>query len=193
MLENKTLNNNTEDFDITGIDDFETSAVTYAVWAIGYNIESQVTDVDMLLGEFADPDQAVAKAKTVTLADIVHQAAEEDDGSEPSEDIAYISVEVETVVETEDGTMNVGTIFKRELPICDESEEDEYSEVVPVTANDYKLLDDGSIELPCSILKDFNKNDQVQIWFTDEDNTPILTYRIISKPTENKFICEFVY
>ena len=77
MLENKTLNNTTEDFDITGIDDFETSAVTYAVWAIGYNAESQVTDVDMLLGEFADPDQAVAKAKTVTLADIVHQAGAE--------------------------------------------------------------------------------------------------------------------
>lgn len=171
----------------------ETSEVTYAVWAIGYNAESKITDTDMLLGEFADPDQAVAKAKTVTLADIVHQAAEEDDGSEPAEDIAYISVEVETVVETEDGTMNVGTIFKKELPICDESEEDEYSEVVPVTANDYKLLDDGSIELPCDILKNFNKNDQVQIWFTDEDNTPILTYRIISKTTENKFICEFIY
>lgn len=171
----------------------ETSEVTYAVWAIGYTAESKITDTDMLLGEFADPDQAVAKAKTVTLADIVHQAAEEDDGSEPAEDIAYISVEVETVVETEDGTMNVGTIFKKELPICDESEEDEYSEVVPVTANDYKLLDDGSIELPCDILKNFNKNDQVQIWFTDEDNTPILTYRIISKTTENKFICEFIY
>jgi hypothetical protein len=171
----------------------ETSEVTYAVWAIGYDYESKVTDTDMLLGEFTDPDQAVAKAKTVTLADIVHQAAEEDDGSEPSEDIAYISVEVETVVETEDGTMNVGTIFKRVLPICDESEEDEYSEVVPVTANDYKLLDDGSIEIPCDVLKDFNKNDQVQIWFTDEDNTPILTYRIISKTTANTFICEFVY
>jgi hypothetical protein len=171
----------------------ETSEVTYAVWAIGYDSESKVTDTDMLLGEFTDPDQAVAKAKTVTLADIVHQAAEEDDGSEPSEDIAYISVEVETVVNTEDGTMNVGTIFKRVLPICDESEEDEYSEVVPVTANDYKLLDDGSIEIPCDVLKDFNKNDQVQIWFTDEDNIPILTYRIISKTTENKFICEFVY
>jgi hypothetical protein len=171
----------------------ETSEVTYAVWAIGYDSDSKVTDTDMLLCEFTDPDQAVAKAKTVTLADIVHQAAEEDDGSEPSEDIAYISVEVETVVNTEDGTMNVGTIFKRVLPICDESEEDEYSEVVPVTANDYKLLDDGSIEISCGILKDFNKNDQVQIWFTDEDNTPILTYRIISKTTANTFICEFVY
>lgn len=171
----------------------ETSEVTYAVWAIGYDSESKITDTDMLLGEFTDPDQAVAKAKTVTLADIVHQAAEEDDGSEPSEDIAYISVEVETVVETEDGTMNVGTIFKRELPICDESEEDEYSEVIPVTANDYKLLDDGSIEIPCDILKDFNKNDHAQIWFTDEDNTPILTYRVISKTTANTFICEFVY
>lgn len=188
-----TVKEFTEDTELQELAVDETSEVTYAVWAIGYDSESKITDTDMLLGEYADPDQAVAKAKTVTLADIVHQAAEEDDGSEPSEDIAYISVEVETVVETEDGTMNVGTIFKRELPICDESEEDEYSEVIPVTANDYKLLDDGSIEIPCDILKDFNKNDHVQIWFTDEDNTPILTYRIISKTTENKFICEFVY
>jgi hypothetical protein len=154
----------------------------------------------MLIGEFADPDQAIARAKTVTLADIVHQAAEEHDGSEPANEVAYISIEVETVVDDEEeGTMNVGTIYKRDVQINEELEdeedapEDEYSEVVPVTSKDYKLLEDGSLEIDCDILKNFNKNDMVQIWFTDEDHKSILTYKIISKTTGNKFICEFIY
>ena len=55
--------------------------------------------------------------------------------------------------------------------------------------------EDGSLEISCDILKNFNKNDMVQIWFTDEnkDYHPILTYKIISKTTGNKYICEFVY
>ena len=191
-IENETLVNNEEDFDTTDIDDFEISEATYAVWAIGYDYDLEVTDTNMLLGEFTDPDQAVTKAKTVTLADIIHQAVEENDGSEPVTDIAFISVEVETVIETEDGAINAGTIFKRELTIHDD-EEEEGSEVVPVTTKDYELLEDGSIQIPCSILNNYNKNDQVQIWFVEEDITPILTYQIISKTSENKYICEFIY
>mgnify|MGYP006974372196 CR=1 FL=1 len=75
----------------------------------------------------------------------------------------------------------------------EDAPEDEYSEVVPVTAKDYRLLEDGSLEIDCDILKNFNKNDMVQIWFTDEDHKSILTYKIISKTTGNKFICEFIY
>lgn len=179
----------------------EDTPVTYEVWAIGYDEGSAITDTDMFIGEFADPDKAIEKAKTLTLADIIHQAAEEDNGATPVENVAYISIEVETVVDDEDGeeTMNVGTIYKRELWIDGEygneedALEDEYSEVIPVTSKDYKLLEDGSLEIDCDLLKNFNKNDMVQIWFTDEDGKAILTYKIISKTTANKFICEFVY
>lgn len=206
MKEVTTIKTLSEDKDIMkyvteDLEDFnEETSVTYEVWAIGYTADNKITDTDMLIGEFTDPDQAVEKAKTVTLADIVHQAAEEHDGSEPADDVAYISIEVETVVDDEEeGTMNVGTIYKRELWIDgeygDEADipEDEYSEVIPVTTKDYKLLEDGSLEIDCEILKSFNKNDTVQIWFTDEDGKAILTYKIISKTTANKFICEFVY
>lgn len=182
-----------EDFD-------ETAEVTYAVWAIGYDADSVITDTDMLIGEFIDPDMAIEKAKAVTLADIIHQAADEHDGSEPADNVAYISIEVETVVDDEEeGTMNIGTIYKRELWIDGEYGDEEavpeaeYSEVVPVTTKDYKLLEDGSLEIDCEILKNFNKNDAVQIWFVDEDGKAILTYKIISKTTANKFICEFIY
>lgn len=206
MKEVTTIKTLSEDKDLMkyvteDLEDFnEETPVTYEVWAIGYTTDNKITDTDMLIGEFTDPDQAVEKAKTVTLADIVHQAADEYDGSEPADDVAYISIEVETVVDDEEeGTMNVGTIYKRELWIDgeygDEANipEDEYSEVIPVTTKDYKLLEDGSLEIDCEILKNFNKNDTVQIWFTDEDGKAILTYKIISKTTANKFICEFVY
>ena len=182
----------------------EDTEVTYELWAIGYNADGAVTDTEMFIAEFKDPDAAIEFAKKVTMADIVHQAAEEYDGSTPAENVTYISLEVETVIdEDEDETMNIGTIYKRELWIDGEygseedipEPEDEYSEVVPVTAKDYKLLEDGSLEISCDILKNFNKNDMVQIWFTDEnkDYHPILTYKIISKTTGNKYICEFVY
>lgn len=178
----------------------EDTEVTYELWAIGYNADGAVTDTEMFIAEFKDPDAAIEFAQKVTMADIVHQAAEEHDGSTPAENVTYISLEVETVVdEDEDGTMNIGTIYKRELRIDSEygdeedAPEDEYSEVVPVTAKDYRLLGDGSLEIDCDILKNFNKNDMVQIWFTDEDYKAILTYKIISKTTGNKFICEFVY
>lgn len=184
------------------IEDFpEDTPVSYAVWAIGYANGSEVTDTDMFIKEFSDPDEAVEFAKKLTLADIVHQAAEEHTEAEPTENVSSISIEVETVIEdTEnDETMNIGTIYKRELWIDGEygdeedAPEDEYSEVVPVTAKDYRLLEDGSLEIDCDILKNFNKNDMVQIWFTDEDHKSILTYKIISKTTGNKFICEFIY
>ena len=182
----------------------EDTEVTYELWAIGYNADGAVIDTEMFIAEFKDPDAAIEFAKKVTMADIVHQAAEEHDGSTPAENVTYISLEVETVIdEDEDGTMNIGTIYKRELWIDGEygseedipEPEDEYSEVVPVTAKDYKLLEDGSLEISCDILKNFNKNDMVQIWFTDEnkDYHPILTYKIISKTTGNKYICEFIY
>lgn len=198
IMENKDLAKHIAE----DIEDFpEDTPVTYAVWAIGYTTDSCITDTEMYLGEFVDPDRAIDAAKKLTLADVIHKAAEEDDGTEPAEDVAYISIEVETVIDDEDeeGTMNIGTIYKRELWIDGEygdeedAPEDEYSEVVPVTSKDYRLLEDGSLEIGCDILKNFNKNDMVQIWFTDEDNKSILTYKIISKTTANKFICEFIY
>jgi hypothetical protein len=186
--------------DITDIP--EDAEVSYEVWTLGYDSNGVPTDSEMLISEFSDPDAAVECAKQLTLADIIHQAAEEDNGTDLTSEVEYISIEVETVIEDEeDGTMNIGTIYKRDLQIHGEYgdetgiPEDEYSEVVPVTSKDYKLLEDGSLEIDCDILKNFNKNDMVQIWFTDENKEykSILTYKIISKTTANKFICEFIY
>lgn len=188
------------------IEDFDDNAVvTYSVWAIGYNQDSCVTDTDMFIGEYTDPDEAIEKAKALTLADIIHQASEEDDGTRPEETITYISIEVETVVEDgEEGTMNVGTIYKRELWIDGEYGTDdnapavteEYEDVVIMHDDEYELLEDSTLKVKCEILKNFNKNDTVQIMFADENGSPILTYKIISKAIYGDgdyYHCDFMY
>lgn len=184
------------------IDDIpEDAPVTYEVWAIGYDNGSAVTDSEMLLREFNDPDEAIEFAKAVTLAEIIHQAAEEDNGTVPNETVDYIQVEVETVITDAESneTMNIGTIYKRDQWTDEESKDDseplEYDVIVPITTNEYILLEDGSIEVDCKLLKDFNKNDMVQFMFIEEnkDCPPILTYKISSKTTDNKFVCEFIY
>ena len=195
MTNVKDLMNNEElmQYIIEDLEDFpEGSPVTYEVWALGYNHLDELTDSELLLATFKDPDKAVEYAKQLTLADIVYKASEEDTDIEQADDIDYISVEVETVVEDdEDGTMNVGTIYKKEISIYeDESEEED--EIVNLHADDYTLLDDGTLEVRRSLLKNFNKNDQVKVMFIDEDNKPILTYKIISK-IGNLFICEFIF
>lgn len=200
MTNVKDLMNNEElmQYILEDLEDFpESSPVTYEVWALGYDRFEATTDAELLLATFEDPDKAVEYAKQITLADIVHKASEEDTDMEHTINVDHISVEVETVLsdpndEFVGGTINVGTIYRKEISIYEDDTEDE-QEIVSLHANDYTLLDDGNIEVSRALLIDFNKNDQLQIMFADEDNTPILTYRIISKTTANTFICEFVY
>lgn len=172
-----------EDFD-------DTAVVTYAIWAIGYDADSCITDTEMYLGEFVDPDLAVEKAKALTLADIIHLAAEDDD-SEPNEDVAYVTIEVETVVDDEEeGSMNVGTIFKKDIWLYEEPDDEE---LIHVKDNEYVLDEDGNLIISCDQFNHLNKNDRIKVMYDDEDNTPVLTYTIKSKTTDNKFICEFEY
>ncbi len=194
--------NEIKDMTNEDIEDFDLSSdVTYEVWAIGYDSDSRITDADMLIGEFKDPDKAVEKAKTVTLADIIHQAHEEDTGEEPKNDVAYLSIEVETVVDDDDdGTMNIGTIYKRELWIDGEYGDDanlpsygDFHQFVPLADGEYTLKENGNIEVPCELLADYNKNDYVQIQYSSEQGQPILTYKIISKTTAGNYECEFQY
>jgi hypothetical protein len=91
---------------------------TYEVWAVGYNESGKVDGSEMLINKFNSKDRAIECTKNLCLADIVDQASKEDDGSEPSEDIFYISLEVEN--------SDNNIIYKRDLWIDGEygSEED---------------------------------------------------------------------
>jgi hypothetical protein len=179
--------------------------VNFEVWSIGYDEDGTITDSEMFIAEFEDPDEAINYAKNLTLADIVQKAAEEpaDFGYEYS-NVEYIAIEVETVIEDEDdSTANIETIYTKYINLdSDESEEepeeDSCEDAVQLTSNDYTLLEDGSLLVPCSLMQGYNKNDYVRIRFIDEDACPLITYKIISRTTGDfegvdAFVCEFEY
>ena len=103
---------------VEDLDDFEEDApVIYEVWAIGYRGDCLVDGTELLLLDFTDPDEAIRYSRDLVLADVVQKAWEEsDDEAYPVETVDYISIEVETVIDdNENGTMNIGTIYKKDL------------------------------------------------------------------------------
>lgn len=181
LFENKELMENI----VEDIEDIpEDTEVTYEVWALGYDNEDDCTEAEVLVGEFDNPDDAVKCAENVTIAQLNEIGYE---GALPG--TAYFSIEVETVVvdpDDEDGcTMNIGTVYSRALWIEEDLEGGtglgDYSNVVCITEKDYKLLEDGTLKVSCKLLRDFNKNDDVIFEFSDEPDTSVLTYKIMSK------------
>ena len=165
----------------------EDHTIIYEVWAIGYNGDGAVTDTELFFEDFSDPDSAVAYAKQLTLADIVFKADEENTNIEDIPEVTYLNIEVETVINDEDdefigGTMNIGTIFKKEFWI---------KEDVKLFEADYKLLDDGTLEVDSELLKGFDVKDQIKIFFVNNSADTLLTYQIIKK-TEDKCYCDFI-
>lgn len=178
--------------DITEIP--EDTPVSYEVWAIGYDYDGDITDAELFLKEFSDPDEAIEYAKKLSLADIVHQAAEEAN-TDITPDISYISVEVETVIEDEDGdSINIGTIYTTNIYL-DTTEKAESEDIVSLTEDDYTVLEDGTLKVSRKCLKDFNKNDFVTFCFVNE-GASYLKYKIVSTVIYEDgeyYHCEFVY
>lgn len=176
----------------------EETQVTYEVWGIGYDSEDCVTDAEFLFKTFDKPEDAVEYAKSLTFSDVVQLSAEDNPDLELEYEVAYISIEVETVIDDEDeGTMNVGTIFRKEIWVSEEetSEEETVEDpdpIVKLSSKDYELDDEGNLIVSRELLKDYNKNDYVRFHFTDENESGTFSYKIISKTTANKFICEFI-
>lgn len=161
--------------------------VSYEVWATGYAEDGTVEESEMFITAFADPDEAVAYAKALTAEDVLTFAAENYVGAAPYENIEGISIEVETVVpDTDEGTMNVGTIYRKRVEV------EEPVEFVALSSTEFEVLEDGNIQIPCNLLKDYNKNDEVTVIFEDEEKPWPITYKIISKTTSGHYICEFV-
>lgn len=174
------------------ISDFsEDTEVTYELWAIGYTKKDELTDSELFIGAFNDPDEAVAAAEKLTLGDIVQQASGEVDDSELTDTVDYLSIEVETVVEDpeEEGTINIGTVYRREIWINPED--------LRLENSDYEPLEDGTIKISCSLLKDFNINDKFTVRFIEvNDGAALISYQIVFKvehPDGNYYICDFVY
>ena len=154
---------------LANIEDFDAKDASYEVWAIGYDCDGEITDTELLLGTFENPDDAVQFAAILTWADI---KAEADGAEEFIKTSDMLSIEVETVVDDgEEGTMNVGTIFAKSVCV--------FVEDIRVSLKDYTIVEDDKLKVSCKLLKNFNKNHKVRVYFTEEKT--ILTYKIISK------------
>lgn len=172
LFENEELMNNI----VEDIEDIpEDSEVTYEVWALGYDEDGDCID-SYFIKEFIDPDEAVEYAKHLTPESF---AAEYE---KPDSNTTRLALEVETVVEDPDGdgcTMNVGTIYSRDLWIDDP--EATADPIVELTDKDYELTNDGELKISCELLKNFNKNDYVSVIFVEESRSWPMPYKIISK------------
>jgi hypothetical protein len=175
LFENKELMNSI----VEDIEDIpEDSEVSYCVWGICYDEDDDCID-SYFIREFVDPDEAVEYAKGLTPE--VFNAEYE----KPDSNTVRLALEVETVVadpEDDDCTMNVGTVYQRDLWIDGEyGSENDFDPTVEITEADYTLLDDGTLKVSCKLLKDFNKNDYVRFYFVDEPDYTPLYYKIMAK------------
>ena len=172
---------------VADIDIPEDVPVAYEVWAIGYDEDGTVDDSEMYITAFTDPDEAVAYAKGLTAADILTLAEESPVGSDAYTDIEGIIVEVETTVLDENNdSVNIGTVYRTKLELFEE-----VPDFVCLADYDYKVIEDGNIQIPCAILKEYNKNDIITVIFEDEETPWPIEFKIISK-TDDYYICEFV-
>lgn len=106
-----------EDFDLSEddldeLDDTINSTTTYEVWALGIDNFGNVTNFEVLLGSFEDPEDAKTFAWTVDKNLIKTKTSKEFPTN-----LKQINIEVETVVDGGDYTENIGTIFRIELVI----------------------------------------------------------------------------
>lgn len=160
---------------VEDIEDFpEEANVQYAVWALGYDEDDEITDAEFLIGEFDDPDDAIACANELTFD------ALDKDFEIPSY-VAHFSIEVETVVEVLDDEdksfMNVGTIYRKELKV----ESHVSIPILAILSDECAHSDDGNLKIACGLMKAFNKNDLVRLQFIDIPDSDLFTYKIISK------------
>lgn len=92
------------------LDDFDAKDATYQVWVLGYDENEHITDFEVLVDESKDAESMVEYA--------TNYVEEERYGTMtfPNE-VKYIEVLVETVVDLEDYTENVGTLFSKIIKI----------------------------------------------------------------------------
>lgn len=182
LFENEELMNNI----VEDLEDFpEDTPVGYEVWALGYSGDEDAspTEDEVLVGEFLDPEEAIAFAEKVNF-EIINELGE----GELDSNTAYFSIEVETVVEDPDGegTLNLGSVYQRELWLdgdygSDEDAPECLEPIVAILTSECTILDDGTLKVSCDLLKDFNKNDFVRFHFVDDPTAGMLPYQIVSK------------
>lgn len=92
------------------LDDFDAKDATYQVWVLGYDENEHITDFEVMVDESKDAESMVEYA--------TNYVEEERYGTmEFPDEVKYIEVLVETIVDLEDYTENVGTLFSKIIKI----------------------------------------------------------------------------
>ena len=88
----------------------------YEVWALGYDKDGWCTDIEELIEDFKDKDEAIALAKTIQSSDDVF---EKDCGVEfVAGD--YLEIVVETINNDDPTCTNIETVYHSIVPISAE-------------------------------------------------------------------------
>ena len=92
------------------LDDFDAKAATYQAWVLGYDENENITDFEVMVNESKDAESMVEYAE--------RYVEEERYGTMTFPDeVKYIEVLVETVVDLEGYDENVGTLFSKIIKI----------------------------------------------------------------------------
>ena len=92
------------------LDDFDAKDATYQLWVLGYDENEHITDFEVMVNESKDAESMVEYAE--------RYVEEERYGTMTFPDeVKYIEVLVETVVDLEDYDENVGTLFSKIIKI----------------------------------------------------------------------------
>lgn len=156
---------------IDDLDIPEFTKPTYEVWAIGYDSENRVTDAELFLGDFINPDEAIAKAETVTLGNLVAADLVAEINSEKVNDIfkgGFVSIEVETVIPDDDeGIINIGTIYNRTMQVP----------VVTIDVEETIKMEDNTLQIPVETYGNLKAGDLVTVVYSKDPMT-VLCYKV---------------
>ena len=92
------------------LDDFDAKDATYQVWVLGYDENENITDFEAMVNESKDAGSMVEYANNYVEEERYGAMAFPDE-------VKYIEVLVETVVDLEDYDENVGTLFSKIIKI----------------------------------------------------------------------------
>lgn len=85
--------------------------VRYSVWALGFDKDDFCTDIEIFLGEFGTPEEAIHHAKQFTTVKAVMEFSEYNpEILEPGD---YLEVIVETVKIGDPSSCNIDTKFSK--------------------------------------------------------------------------------
>jgi len=91
-------------------EEFEAKPAWYQVWCLGYDKDQNITDWDCFIDESHDPEKMIERARAFI-------AEKQYEGLAIPDNVVYLEVLVETVVNQAGYDENIGNLFQETLKI----------------------------------------------------------------------------